>query len=192
MCKLKTLFGFVFAVFMVAGIVLPCCGAAKQGNPQTRITKLRVLLKGNRTCLIFDAEGARPKQIGPASANGISVFFSQMSAKFPDRVIEDRKAAAREVKFRRESGFFEVLFRVSNTSVSSKEQPGKNGQYTLTLELTPTGKAGGASINSESKSNLAEKPGEKSLHLNLKRLRLLIYLGPGSHSRSKAQFRARR
>ena len=160
MCKLKTLFGFVFAVFMVAGIVLPCCGAAKQGNPQTRITKLRVLLKGNQTCLIFDAEGARPKQIGPASANGISVFFSQMSVKFPDRVIEDRKAAAREVKFRRESGFFEVLFRVSNTSVSSKEQPGKNGQYTLTLELTPTGKAGGASINSESKSNLAEKPGE--------------------------------
>ncbi|MGO9314753.1 MAG: tetratricopeptide repeat protein [Syntrophobacteraceae bacterium] len=160
MCKLKTLFGFVLAAFMVAGIVLPCFGAAKQENPQTRITKLRVLLKGNRTCLVFDAEGARPKQIGPASANGISVFFSQIIAKLPDRVIEDRRAAAREVKFRRESGFFEVLFRDNNTSVSSQEQPGKNGKYTLTLELTPAGKAGDSSTNPESKSKLTEKPKE--------------------------------
>jgi tetratricopeptide (TPR) repeat protein len=160
MYKIRTLFGFILAVFMVAGIALPCCGAAKQGNPQTSITKLRVLLKGNRTCLIFDAEGAEPKQIGPASANGISVFFSQITAKFPDRVIADRRSAAKEVKFRRESGFFEVLFRESNTTVSSKEEPGKNGKYTLTLELTPAGKAGSASIDPEPKSNLSEKPRE--------------------------------
>ena len=51
------------------------------------------------------------------------------------------------MKFRRESGFFEVIFRESNTTVSSKEEPGKNGKYTLTLELTPAGKAGDASIN---------------------------------------------
>ena len=160
MCKLKILFGFVLAVFMVAGIALPGRGAAEQGNPQTRITKLRVLLKGNRTCLIFDAEGARPKQVGPASVNGISVFFSQISAKIPDRVIADRRAAVKEVKFRRESGFFEVLFRNSNTTVSSKEEQGKNGKYTLTLELTPAGKGGEASVNLQSKSNLAEKPTE--------------------------------
>ncbi len=157
MCKLKTLSGFLLAVFIVAGIALPCYGAAKQGNEQTRITKLRALLKGNRTCLIFDAEGAKPKQIGPASPEGISVFFSQLAAKLPDRVIADKRAAAREVKFRRESGFFEVIFRESNTTVSWKEEPGKNGKYTLTLELTPAGKAGGASINPGSKSNPAEK-----------------------------------
>src|SRR5208337_4610342 len=124
MCKLKTLFGFVIAVFMTAVLALPCCEAAKQGGPQTRITGLRVSVKGNRTCLIFDAEGARPKQIGPASADGVSVFFARMAAKLPDKEIADRKAAAKCVKFRRESGFFEVLFRESNTSVSSKVRPG--------------------------------------------------------------------
>ena len=141
MCKLKTLFGFVLAAFMVAGIVLPF-RAAKQENPQTRITKLRVLLKGNRTCLVFDAEGARPKQIGPASANGISVFFSQIIAKLPDRVIEDRRAAAREVKFRRESGFFEVLFRDNNTSVSSTGAAGQKREIHFNAGADTCRKAG--------------------------------------------------
>ena len=128
MCKLKTLLGFVLALFMVTGIALPGLGAAKQGNPQTRITKLRVLLKGNRTCLIFDAEGARPKQVGPASVNGISVFFSQISAKIPDRVIADRRAAVKEVKFRRESGFFEVPFpRIATPRSLRRKSRAKTG-----------------------------------------------------------------
>ncbi len=176
MCKLKTLFGFVIAVFMTAVLALPCCEAAKQDGPQTRITGLRVSVKGNRTCLIFDAEGARPKQIGPASADGVSVFFARMAAKLPDKEIADRKAAAKCVKFRRESGFFEVLFRESNTSVSSKVRPGKKGKYALTLELTLPGKADSASsqppaaAKSESKSNFAEKPGEKIKSLEAKKV----------------------
>jgi tetratricopeptide (TPR) repeat protein len=161
---------------MIAGFALPCCEAAEQGSHQTRITKLRVSVKGNRTCLIFDAEGARPKEIGPASADGISVFFTQITAKFPDRVIENTKAAASAVKFRRESGFFEVLFRDSNASVSSKVRPGKNGKYTLTLELTPSGKTGGASsqpktaANPESKPDSTEKSGGKIPSIEVKKV----------------------
>ena len=121
MCKLKTLSGFLLAVFIVAGIALPCYGAAKQGNEQTRITKLRALLKGNRTCLIFDAEGAKPKQIGPASRRrNFRFLFADRLQNSLIKLIADKIAAAREVKFRRESGFFEVIFRENNTTVSWK------------------------------------------------------------------------
>jgi len=141
MSKLKTLFGLILAACITAGLALPWCEAAAGGNSQTRITNLRFSVKENRTCLIFDAEGARPKQIGPPSAVGISVFFSQITAKLPDKVFKEGKVAAKEVKFRRESGFFEVMFREDNTSVSSRVRPGKKGKYTLTLELTPPGKS---------------------------------------------------
>ncbi len=75
-----------------------------------------------------------------------------------------------------EGGFFEVLFRESNASVSWKVRPGKNGKYTLTLELTSAGKAGDASsqpktaTNTESKSNSAGKAGEKPLSLEAKKV----------------------
>ncbi len=136
--------------------------AAVKGNSQTRITKLRFSVKGNRTCLIFDAEGAKPKQIGPPSDVGISIFFSQITAKLPDKVFKDGKVAAKAVKFRRESGFFEVMFREQNTSVSSQVRPGKNGKYTLTLEMTPPKKtaepqAAGGKPTSEATAKSGEK-----------------------------------
>jgi len=140
MSKLKTLLGLLFACCIIAGIALPRCGAAEKDKSETRIKSIRCSVKGNRTCLIFDAEGAKPKQIGPPSADGISVFFSQMTAKLPDKVFKGGKMAAKEVKFRRESSFFEVLFSQKNTSVSSSVQPGKNGEYKLILELTPSAK----------------------------------------------------
>jgi tetratricopeptide (TPR) repeat protein len=137
MSKLKTLFGLLLVGCIISGIAVPWCEADEKDNAETTIKSLRFSLKGNRTRLIFDAEGARPKQIGPASADGISVFFSRIIAKLPDKVFKDVKAAAKEVKFRRESGFFEVLFREKNISVSSTLQQGKNGKYTLCLELAP-------------------------------------------------------
>jgi tetratricopeptide (TPR) repeat protein len=142
MSRLKTLFGLIVAVCVIVGLAPPLCGAAEKDNSVTRIKGLRVSVKGNRTRLIFDAEGAKPIQIGPESAEAVSVFFSQIDAKLSDKVIKEGKAAAKEVKFRRESGFFEVIFRHKNISVSSSIRDGKKGQYTLTLELAP-GKAGG-------------------------------------------------
>ena len=144
MSKLRTLFGLILAAFVIMGLALPLCEAAGKDRSETRIKGLRVSVNGTRTRLIFDAEGAKPKQIGPESAEGISIFFSQIDAKLSDKVIKDGKAAAREVKFRRESGFLEVLFRQKNVTVSSSVRDGKKGQYTLTLDLTPSGKSAAA------------------------------------------------
>lgn len=140
MSKLKATLGLVFACIIMAGYAVPWCEAAGKGNSETKIKNLRFSVKGNRTCLIFDAEGGAPKQIGPESSDGISVFFTQMDAKLPDKDIKDGKIAAKAVKFRRESSFFEVMFREKNSTVSSSVQPGKNGKYTLILELTPSAK----------------------------------------------------
>jgi tetratricopeptide (TPR) repeat protein len=170
MSKLRTLLGFLFAAWIIAGVAPPWCGAAEKGNQDTRITNLRFSLKGNRTCLIFDAEGARPKQIGPASAEGISVFFSQTTTKLPDKVFNESKIAAKEVKFRRESGFFEVLFRRNNTTVSSKVQPGKNGKYTLTLELTPPAKGAETKASAKPAPEPTEKAAEKAPPIEIKKV----------------------
>jgi tetratricopeptide (TPR) repeat protein len=137
----RTLFGVMLVACMIAGFAPTLCEAAGKDNPETRIIGLRVSVKGTLTRLIFDAEGAKPKEIGPESDDGISVFFSQINTKLNDNVIKDGKAAAKEVKFRRESGFFEVIFRRKNVSVASSIRDGKKGHYTLTLDLTP-GKSG--------------------------------------------------
>ncbi|MGA2939515.1 MAG: tetratricopeptide repeat protein [Syntrophobacteraceae bacterium] len=172
MSKLKTLFGLLLATWITAGIALPWCEAAAKGNSETRITKLGFSVKGNRTCLIFDAEGAQPKQIGPPSDVGISVFFSQITAKLPDKVFKDGKVAAKEVKFRRESGFFEVTFREVNTQVSSTVVPGKNGKYILTLELTPPVKtADSQAADGKPASEATGNSGEKTPPLEVKKVK---------------------
>jgi tetratricopeptide (TPR) repeat protein len=175
MNKLRILTGFVLAACVIAGLALSLCEAAEKNNAETSIRGLSISVKGDRTCLIFDAAGAKPKQIGPASPEGISVFFTHITAKLADKVIADRKAAAREVKFRRESGFFEVLFREKNVSVSSKIRDAKNGRYSLTLELTRSGKSGGVSAEAQTtapdpNSPLAAKPVEKTPSVELKKL----------------------
>ncbi len=167
MSKLKVLFCFMLAISLIAGLAVPLCRAAAKESSQTSIKGLRLSVKGNRTCLIFDAEGAKPSQIGPASSDGISVFFSQMTAKIPDKIVENRKAAAREVKYRRESGFFEVLFREKNVYVTSAIREGGKGRYTLTLELTPSGKSAARTGTPDPNSLRAEKPAEKVSSLAL-------------------------
>lgn len=181
MSKLKTLFGLILAACVIMGLALPLCEAAGKDSSETRIKDLHVSVKGNRTRLIFDAEGAKPKQIGPESADGISVFFARITAKLSDKVIRDGKAAASEVKFRRESGFFEVLFRQKNVSVASSVRDEKNGRYTLTLDLTPSGKPAAAEPSGEP----APKSGAKRLHLNPKGLKPPNSSAPKQPSRSR-------
>ncbi|HYA43944.1 MAG TPA: tetratricopeptide repeat protein [Syntrophobacteraceae bacterium] len=160
MTKFKSLPGLLLAWCIIAGIALPWCEAAEKDNSETTIRSLRLSVKGNHTRLIFDAEGAKPKAIGPPSADGISVFFSRIIAKLPDKVFKDAKAAAKEVKFRRESGFFEVLFREKDTSVSSTLKEGKEGKYTLCLELTPPEKT--ADSRSDRTDKSASRPSRET------------------------------
>jgi tetratricopeptide (TPR) repeat protein len=162
MSKLKTSFGLILAACVIMGLALPYCDAAAKDASETTIKGLSFSVKGGRTRLIFDMEGAKPKQIGPASTDTISVFFNHVNTKLGDKVIKDGKAAAKEVKFRRESGFFEVLFRRKNVAVVSGVRDGKKGRYTLTLDLSLSGKSAGTSPESamETPESSAAKGGK--------------------------------
>ncbi len=88
MTTLKTLLGVLLASCIIAGVALPRCEAAEKDNSETTIKNLRFSINGNRTRLVFDAEGPKPRAIGPPSADGISVFFSGIVAKLPDKVFQ--------------------------------------------------------------------------------------------------------
>ncbi|MFZ2448584.1 MAG: tetratricopeptide repeat protein [Syntrophobacteraceae bacterium] len=153
---------FITLVCVIAGLASAPVRAAEQGTAATRILGVRVAIKGNHTRLIFDAEGARPTQVGPASEDGISVFFTQMTAKFPDKKFEGNSGAAKDIKFRRESGFFEVLFRQKHTSATHKINPGKKaGKYSLVIELSAPGKSA-AQAAEPAKASAREPAGERS------------------------------
>lgn len=127
----------VFLAFFAIGLVLLPVNSAGQGVSGTTITAMHFSVKGKQTRLIFDASGARPRQVGPSSPEGISVFFTNATSKVLNRKIDDPAAAFKEVKFRKEGSFLEVLFREKDTTVTSVIRPGKRGKYTLVLEMTP-------------------------------------------------------
>ena len=137
--------------------------ASGEGAPPTKINSFKISVKNGQTRLIFDATGGQPGQVGPPSDSGISVFFSQYTTRIPDKVIENPASAVKEIKFRRENGFFEVLFRQKNTPVTHKIVVGKKrDSYTLMLEMTaPPKKA--------SSEQPVEKP-EKTTAAEIKRV----------------------
>jgi tetratricopeptide (TPR) repeat protein len=135
MNKLKALI-CILAALMTASAGAPPCRAETLGT-QTKIIRLWYRIKGNKTCLTFDAQGPRPKRIDSPSETGISVFFSSMSAKLVDRSFTGAKIAIKAVKFRHGDNFLEVLFRWQNTSVTYSLRPGWHDRYSLTLIFTP-------------------------------------------------------
>lgn len=147
-----------FLAFLAAGLVPLPVHSAGQSVPGTLITGMHFSVKGKQTRLIFDAEGARPRQIGPSSSDGISVFFTQMTSKVSDRKIEDPTAAFKDVKFRNEGAFLEVLFREANTPVTPVIKPGrKPGKYTIVLEMTTPPKSATVEASKE-KPEKIDKP----------------------------------
>ncbi|MDR3554737.1 MAG: tetratricopeptide repeat protein [Syntrophobacteraceae bacterium] len=153
MNKLKTLVAILLAVLILAGIGTDPCAAADRDGSQTKIIRLLYRIKGHQTCLTFDAEGPKPTRIGPVSDCGISVFFSQMAVAVADKSFTGTKTAVKEVKFRRGSDFFEVLFRWANTKATYNVRPGRHGRYVLTMILTPP-----AVKNSVTGDSDAQKP----------------------------------
>ncbi|MCE5334094.1 MAG: tetratricopeptide repeat protein [Desulfobacteraceae bacterium] len=127
----------VLTVLLAVFFALPAIEAEGQVAAGTRMLKLRSSTSHGLTRLIFDADGDKPSQVGPASEDGVSVFFPQITAKIPDKVISDKSSPVKEVKFRRGSGFLEVLFKVKSPSFNYKIQDGKKGRYTLILEIGP-------------------------------------------------------
>lgn len=158
MSELSEKFKYVILALVFAILAPALAGAEQLGAGGTKILGLRVSIKGSQTRLIFDADGPRPKQVGPASENGISIFFGQITAKMPDRKVTEAASAVRDILFRRESGFLEVLFREKNTSVNYTINPGKKqNRYTMVLELTAARPKGSAS----NATAAAEAPKEK-------------------------------
>lgn len=135
MNTLKALSRIVLVSLILVGFAAPWCGAAvRGGGSQTRIVRQWLRMRGKRTCLFFDVQGPKPTRIGPASDAGISVFFSKMDAGIRDKSFTT--TAVKEIQYRRESGFFEVLFRWKNTSVTYSIRDGRHGRYVLTMILT--------------------------------------------------------
>ena len=127
----------IFLACIISCFVSHPCGASKESGPATRINGLRISVKGKQTRLIFDATGARPKQVGPPSDAGISIFFSQYTSGMQDKEIANAASAVKEIKFRSESGFLEVMFREKDTPVTNRIVEGKKPQsYSLVLEFT--------------------------------------------------------
>lgn len=144
-----------FLVCTIACLIAAPLPAVGEDASATKIAGFQAVTKGKTTRLIFDAEGAKPKQVGPASSDGVSVFFSDMMVRIPDKSYAGTSGLVKAVKFRRGSNFFEVLFRAQNTVVTHRiEKAKKAGRYKLVLELSPP--PNGAAVESPPKEN--EKP----------------------------------
>lgn len=153
----------IFLALTISWLVLPPWKASGEGAPPTKINSFRISVKDGQTRLFFDATGGRPSQVGPPSDSGISIFFSQYSTKIPDKVIGDPASAVKEIKFRKEGGFFEVLFREKNSPVTNKIVVGrKSNSYTLLLEFP-------ASPKNAPAEQPVEKP-EKAAAAEIKRI----------------------
>ncbi len=149
--NIKALTRIVVATLIITSVGPAWCGSAR-AQGATKILRLSYRMKGKRTCLIFDIEGPRPKRIGPASDSGISVFFSNMATSLSDNSPKGANNAVKEVKFRRGSNFFEVLYRWQNTSVTYGVRAQRGGRYILALYLTPPAiKKAASAISSVSK-----------------------------------------
>ncbi len=152
---------FFISACSIAALVLLSGVTVAQDAPESRIKSVKISTKGEKTRLIFDIEGDKPKQIGPASTDGISVFFAHMVAKIPDKTLRDKASVAKEVKFRREGSFFEVLFREKNASVSSNTRAGKGKNYSLVLELTASAVKSKPAAEKEARPKVSEPYREK-------------------------------
>ena len=127
MSKLKILSSLILAACIIAGLALPPVRGGREGQLRKPLIRgLRVSVKGNRTCLIFDA-GARGRNGSvPLRRRNFGFLLQHGCQNLPDKLSND-KTAAKEVKFRRGSDFLEVLFRGKNITVSYKLRTGKAG-----------------------------------------------------------------
>jgi tetratricopeptide (TPR) repeat protein len=147
---------------IIAGLIVclawPAC-ARSSDAVRTKLNRFHVKVKGNQTRLIFDASGARPKLIGSPTEDGISVFFNLIATSIPNKIIKNPASAAKSVKFVREGGFFEILFREKNTKSSHRIIRGKGDRYTLVFDLSPPAKT---ASSVQPVQTPAEKPAEKA------------------------------
>ena len=129
---------------MLLGIVLVSGNALA-----ATITKLNDIRTGKHkgyTRLVFDAEGARPLSIGPATAEGLTIVYEQLELMRKPSVLFRDMIAAAEVSHHRQTdhSVIAIRFKNPNTVVRSFYMGGKSsekGAYRLIMDLYPPGRA---------------------------------------------------
>ncbi len=131
------------AVFL--GIVL--ISANSLAAAVTKLIDIRTGQHKGYTRLVFDSEGSRPLKVGPATSEGLSIFYDKLELSAdPQTLFRDMRGAAASVHHRGQldRSIIEVRFRNPNTAVKTFYMGGNSavkGSYRLIMDFYPPGSA---------------------------------------------------
>ena len=138
----KILFASLVMIFSVSVL-----SQSLQAAELTTLYNIRLGQHSGFTRLVFDAGGARPQKIGPATADSVSIVYSQMEFARPTaRLFRDLQGAVAGVSHRRAANqsVITVTFSGPDTAVKSFFMQGKPTEkigYRLVLDFYPAGSA---------------------------------------------------
>ncbi len=130
---------------MFVGLVL--LSANSLAAATTKLNDFRTGQHQGYTRLVLDAEGARPLEIGPATAESVTIVYDQLKLmRQPSALFRDIIGAAAHVSHRRQEdrAVIEITFKTPNTAVRSfylKGKSNRKGTYRLIMDLYPPGRA---------------------------------------------------
>ena len=132
-----------FAMFLTAAILF-ANGHAATG---TKIHDIRSGRHKGYTRLVLDAEGARPLEIGPATADGVIIVYKQLELTRPSpELFRNMKGAATSVNHHRQADRSVISIRFKNPNTRIKyfylgKKSTAEGPYRLIMDLYPAGSA---------------------------------------------------
>ncbi|MBW2442460.1 MAG: MtrB/PioB family outer membrane beta-barrel protein, partial [Deltaproteobacteria bacterium] len=138
---------YLFVSFVVMVIGFSLLSGRLQAAEVTTLYNIRLGQHRGFTRLVFDAGGARPVQIGPATADSVSIVYTQVEfARSPARLFRDLQGAVANVSHQRAANqtMIMVTFSGPDTAVKSFYVQGKPGEkigYRLILDFYPAGSA---------------------------------------------------
>jgi MtrB/PioB family decaheme-associated outer membrane protein len=137
--------------YLLASLVMIFSVSALSQNLQaeelTTLYNIRLGQHSGFTRLVFDSGGPRPQKIGPATADSVTIVYTQLELeRSPSRLFRDLKGAVANVRHQREANqsVITVTFSGSNTAVKSFYMQGKPTEkigYMLILDFYPAGSA---------------------------------------------------
>ena len=129
----------IFSVFLLS--------QSLQAAEPTALYNIRLGQHNGFTRLVFDSGGARPLKIGPATAESVTIVYTQIGfERSPSSLFGDLKGAVAGVSHQREANqsVITVTFKGPNTAVKSFYMQGKPTEkisYRLILDFYPAGHA---------------------------------------------------
>ena len=138
---------YLFVSFVVMVIGFSLLSGRLQAAEVTTLYNIRLGQHSGFTRLVFDAGGARPVKVGPATADSVSIVYTQVEfARSPARLFRDLQGAVANVSHQRAANqtMITVTFSGPDTAVKSFYMQGKPGEkigYRLILDFYPAGSA---------------------------------------------------